>query len=452
MVDNTSATGDDERRDAKVITERDEVRTWADANDFVPVRSSEAETERSELVRRDEMEGHHEEREWEAFLTDFDERNLALSHAEAEGVVEPRLVDRAEVDAERRGQSESVEEELLEGETVETEVTEREVVEAEIVEETTIESKLVDTEVVDTEVVDTEILDEELVGVAVVEATDADVVDRDDRRYIGDDEAVEIESDGTVLLEIDESRVETEERVEKKTIESRVTAQDVDETTTVDDEAASVDIDAVGIHEHIGQTDLVDTQSDDLVEDRHIETEFDEDDTATSTITERRTVENTVSERKTLLADVTDVDVEDTELVSEEVVETVLVESGMSAVPGRELSDDVDQTSGTSTDGERTETTASAAEVDAASSDGPVGVSDSQMGKTVATPDGDEIGIVSDVDEEKNRLYVDQDPSTTDKIKAHLHWSDEDDASVLEAHQIRDLNRGAVVVETGDLT
>jgi hypothetical protein len=460
MDENTSGTDVEERSDTTVLTDRDEVRTWADANDVVPVRSADAETERSELVPSDAVESHHEERQWDSFLNEFEERNLALTYPEAEGMGGYHLVDRTEAPDERRATSETVESELLEGETVETEITEREVVETEVVEETTIESELVDTEVVDTEVVDTEIVGEELVDVAMIEAADADVADRSDRRYFGDDEVVEIEERGAVLLEVDESRVEVEEQVEKKVIESEVAEQHVDEETSVEDEAVDLDIDAVGIHEHIEQTDLVEAESDGVIADRYIETEFDETDTATSTITEHRTVENTVTERKTLLADVTAVDVDETELVNEELVETEVVESGVSAVPGRGLGDDASETSTdgartessrSSTDGARTEATGSTAGADAASTERVVDVSGSQMGQTVVTPDADEIGIVADVDEDENRLYVDEDPSTTDKIKAHLHWSDEDEASVLTADQIRELNPDAVVVETGDL-
>lgn len=44
-------------------------------------------------------------------------------------------------------------------------------------------------------------------------------------------------------------------------------------------------------------------------------------------------------------------------------------------------------------------------------------------------------------------FYVDRDPSATDKIKAHLHWGDDEDTSVLTADQVNEVRHDAVVVK-----
>jgi hypothetical protein len=74
-------------------------------------------------------------------------------------------------------------------------------------------------------------------------------------------------------------------------------------------------------------------------------------------------------------------------------------------------------------------------------------VGDYLIGREVERPDGETIGIVSDVDEDGNVLYVDEDPSLTDRIRASLQWGDEHDASALAFDRVREIRADAVVVE-----
>ena len=464
MSEEPERTTADETEHYTVITERDAVRQWADDNDVVPVtRGESAGSSQPELARRDAMESDHEERDWDSFLDEFEQQNLALAYTETEGGVgDHRFVDRSHAVDEQGQIRASVEKELLEGETVQTEVTEREVVETEIVEETTIESQIVDSEVVDSEVVDTEIVDETLVDVAVVELADAEVVDEGDRTYFDRDEVIQIEEEGTVALEIDQTRTETVEQVERKTIESRVVGQDVHEESRVEDESTDIDIDEAGIHEHLEKSDLLDAPSGQVIDEQYIETEFDEDNVATSTLTTHSTIENVIDERKVVFADVDDVVIEDSELVSEEVIQTDIVESDMTAVTGGEAGVDTTQST-ESTSGEGTTATATGTETGASSEAGTttetgesseldreVEITDKAMGRTVEMPDGEEIGIVSDVDEDEGVLYVDEDPSIADRIKAHLQWGDEEDTSMLTRDQILEMRTDAVVVKGRD--
>lgn len=462
--DEPEGGGDGEgNRQYTVLTEHEEVRTWADERELVPVRNTERpEDARAEFVHGDELESHHEEQEWETFLDEFDRRNLAVTYTAGDsgGTDEHRLVDRSELVDEHGDVDDALVRELLAGETVETEVTEREVVETEVVETATIESELTDTEVVDTEVVDTEIVDEELVSVAVAEATDAEVVDGGGRRYFDEDsdEVIVIEEEGAVVLEIDETRVETREELEKKIIESRVVDENVETETRVEEEETAVDIDDADVHEHIRESGLIDTRSDEVVDERYLETEFDEDNVATSTLTERKTVEDVVEERKVVIAEVTDVGVEASEVVESEVVDTEIVETDIDAVAGgRGDIDTATSSRGESTEGSsmgespeasehRTSTDSTPTDQETDRTD-EVDISRHLMGRSVRLPDGEEIGIVSDVDADTDLLYVDTDPSLTDKMKAFLDWSDEEDASALPADQIREIRHDAVVVE-----
>lgn len=448
MVD--SSRRNDSDRSYRVVSDREEVRRWADDNDYVPVRRRNTDAPHPELVHRDEMGSGHEEHDWDTFHREFDDRNLVLVHETGEGRGRHRVVERDRLGDDHGETDDAVIAELLEGETVTTEVTEREVVETEVTKEATIESEVVGSEVVESEVVDTEIVSEELVGVAMAEETNAEVEDRSGRTYFGDDsdQVIEIEESGRVVLEIDETRIETVEQIEEKIVESRVVDEDIDQETRVEDESVDVDIDVGRVHEHLSTSDIVDTRSGDVIDERHVETEIGENNRATSTISEYSTIEREIDERKLVLAEVTDVEIEDSRVVNETVVDAGIVESGIDLAnasanrvdTGSTSTDDSAGTTAAHTDSD-TGTRAADREVDDEQ------FSDRLMGRDVELPSGDKIGIVADVDDEKRLLYVNEDPSLTDKIKASLHWGDEDDALVIAADKIRTIRSNAVVVE-----
>jgi hypothetical protein len=454
MVNETGSQNETEQSQVTIITDRAEFRMWADEHDAVPVKRPE--TDRTGLVHGDEVRSDHERRQWSDVLDEFERHDLALVSRESEtGRDRYRLVDRSEVSEERGEPVSEIERDLLEGEAVETTVTEREVVETEIVEQATIESELVDSEIVDSEVVETETVDEELIGVAVVETADANVVDEVDRRYFDDDALVEIDESGLVVLEIDERRRETENRLEKKIIESRVVEQDIDEETRVEDESLDIDVDAAGIHEQIARSGLV--AGDTVVDERHVDTEFDEAGAATSTLTERKTLDREIEERKVLFAEVTEVDVDDSRIVGETVVGSEIVDSDVNAVADLHSESETtrqrrtEERAAASTESEETTTETDEREVgEGRRVEAGQEITENLMGRTVEIASGEKIGMVSDVDENDGVVYVDEDPSTTDKIKAHLHWGD-DDASALTADQIREIRSDAVVVKGHDV-
>jgi len=252
MVNETGSQNETKQRDLTVLTDRADVRIWADEHDVVPVRREG--TDRIELVHTDDVRSDDERYQWSDFLEAFERRDLALvSRESATDRDRYRLVDRSQVVDER-------------GEPV-------------------IESELVDSQLVDSEVVETELIEEELIGVALVETADAEVIDDHDRQYFDDEGAVEA---GLVVLEIEETRRETEDQLEKQIIESRVAEQDVNEDTV-----------------------------------------------ATSTLTERRTVDNEIEEHKVLFAEVTAVDIDDSRVVGETVLDSEIVDSDVDAVADR---------------------------------------------------------------------------------------------------------------------
>ena len=496
----------DESGERTVYTDRTEVRRWANENDAVPVRHDTDEEAPPDLVRRDEMREHHREHDWDEFLREFDKLELALVHDPGSGGGH-RLVPRADLSEERWTADDAVAEELLEGGTVETEVTEREVVETEVVEEATIESEVVGSEVVHSEVVDTEVVDEEIVDMWVVDETEAAVTDADGRTPLNGGQRIEIEERGGVVLDIDEERAEIVEEIEETVIESRVLDRDVEETTRSGEESIDIDIDVAGVHEHIEGSGLVDTDADAVIGERHIRTEFEEDDRATSTISEARTVENRIAERKTVLAGIDDVDIGDRRVVSETVLDTEVLESeadrraGLdddrhagdgpstgeataSGTAGESMADettdeptaggatadgtvtDQEMSGGTgSTDPEpsgtapgrtsrtdaspterRTTASGTAGEEPPIDWEGSKGTSERLMGRDVETVEGETIGIVSDIDENDRLIYVDEDPGLTDRLKANLRWGDDEDALVLTDDHVRGLEAGRIVV------
>lgn len=452
---------DDRERSYTVLADRDDVRRWADDNDVVPARRrGDDRGDDVELVRGGNLGDDYEAQDWDTFHERFDDRNLAVVHGTGASDGSFRLVDRDDVDEGGELDDDAVEE-LLEGEPVTTEVTEREVVEREVVTEATIESEVVESRVVDSQVVDTEVVGEELVGVAVAERTDAEVTDdenddrasagfaytgdgeRGSRAYFGGEEGhtVEVEESGVIGLDVDETRLETEERLVERTVESRVVDAELAESD-VGDDPVEVDVGVDSVHEHIGHSGVLETDADGSLDDRYLETEFDGPDLATSTVTEHRTVETEVTERKVVYASIADVDVEDSERVGERVVERSLVESGESAGPSSDGPADAEAESGTGTTDDDPDATAGRQ-----TPEGEDGVVTGRlMGLEVELTDGTTLGIVSDIDGDGDRLYVDEDPGLTDKLKADLHWSDGGDA-VLDADQVLEIRRDAVVVD-----
>ena len=75
-------------------------------------------------------------------------------------------------------------------------------------------------------------------------------------------------------------------------------------------------------------------------------------------------------------------------------------------------------------------------------------LTETEKGKTVVTPDGDEIGRIAGV--ENNVAAVDPDPGLTDRIRSALGWEDSDSDSEtyrLQAADVNNVTSDTVVVQ-----
>lgn len=420
-----------DRREGRISTDRETIRGWAEEHGAVPIRSTGTEEEEFRVASETDVGDSHERVEWDEFFARLDEGDhVVVYHESAES--DPFDVTRRDDLLARSAVNEAeLEERLIEGETVTSEITETTVVESVIVEEATVESDLVDSAVTDERIVDVELLGRECTGCSLIDEDAGDDRDWfDEDRYLGtvggrgqsgtapataeteaDEEADDAEPTPigsaddvpyTAELEVEEAWSVTREFVERFTVESRIAGTEVAETDTVEDR----DIDVEGLHQSIAQSDLldVDLTSDEVMTECDIQTEFGEGDRIQTEFERERVVEEEIVDRKRVRADVTG-----GELL------------GMETVRSREVA----------TEGAGEESAGAEAETDRTT------LTEDEVGKTVTDATGEEIGMVTGVDESAERLHVDARPGITDRIKAALDWGDTgDDAYPVDADQI----------------
>lgn len=428
---------DGETREYTVLTDAADVRVWATEHGVVPVSNTGVwGSDRPELVRRNDVHPQQEPQDWERFSEQFETKGFVFVHGPSDETF--RLVDRDEVDG-RGVINASMAAELLGNDGTPAEATEHET-ESSATTETegpTLESELVRSEVVERDRLETEVVSKELVGVAVTERpgtdaaadrqrSDAARADDGERTYLGDDQGhrIRLEAGGVIGLDIDETRLETEEWVEEHVVESRPVERDVD---------------AGVIYDHIERSGVFDSRPGQPVKGRHVETAFDEDDLATSTVIEHRTVENEVVERKAVYAEVTDVDVDRTEIVSRELLESTFLDPELGAEDGTIADPEAERSSG--------DVTGNAAVVEPAMGDDQDEITARLLGRDVELPTGETIGIVADIEEDQETVHVEEDPGLTDRIKASLNWGDGGDGPTLTGEEIREVRYDAVVVD-----
>lgn len=278
-----------------------------------------------------------------------------------------------------------------------------------------------------------------------------------DRQYETESMAGLDVGDGVVLNVHDTVRTTTEV-FDRKTIESRVVDQEITEADSVESDA----IDLQGVEETILESDLIEGE---VVTDETgetdaataempsgaIESERTEGDTIHSQFVERRLVETESTEHHQLMCDITDHMLADTVDSRSRVIERAIVDrEADEAVMLREPEAGVRATDEQMTAAEESATPTAGADAELASQPGDTGeagstgdeaaemqaLTDDEIGKQVVSGTKD-VGIVSDVDTDTQTLYVDPEPSLTDRIKATLDWGDTDDDSYLvDADQI----------------
>ncbi|NEU56915.1 hypothetical protein [Halorussus sp. MSC15.2] len=429
-----------------MTVDRDEIETWADEHDAVPVR----EGDEVRLVPEDEMMGEHERLDWETFHREVDESDRVVTyHGDAgdrqlfEVTHRDDALERVTTESEEFDRDEA-EQRLMEGETITGTVTETTVVEETIVEEATLESEVVDRETIERNVVDVDLMDRECQTCDITtEEADFDYLGTyGTDRFVGDDvTTMETgrydEYPFDVTVEVREDWAVTMEDVDRYTVETRITDVDVTETDEVETRDLEARIDVESVHRQLLDSDVIDFDAGldegEIVdtETYDIESEFTDDDILTTYLTSRRRFERELSDRTRLTTDVVEGELLDREMVREEDIE-----AGLAERDAYETETEVETETVTETETE-------------IETDEEIRVipEESDEGKPVVNAHGDQIGEV--VEAEHGVAYVDPHPSLTEKIMARLGADEDDEDYRLREDKIERITDDEVVVTTG---
>ena len=455
----------DRPREGRISSDRETIRGWAEERSSVPVRHREGE-EGYRFVREDQMGESHERVDWDAFFADVEERDYVVVHRGEEADEPFEVTERDTAIARTNLEDEEVERRLVEGETVTSEITETTVVEQVIVEHATVESELVGTEVVDQTVVAVDLLRRECTDCELVEDREVEARDLfDSNRYfetIGATDYAAGEPMGALgpegdlnyhaELDVEEAWSVTREIEERLTVESRIVEEDVTETETVEDR----DVDIEGLQRTIVESDILDVNMspDEVLTEYDVETDMEEGETIRTYFGRQRVVEDEVVDRRRLRADVVEGELLGMETIhSEDVAETTPQETATANETAATETASTTETTETVTDAEATADaergTAGMSESETTTGRATeIRLTDDEVGKTVVDTTGDEVGMVTAVDDTGEVVYVDAHPSITERIKAALDWggSDEDDYPV-EANQIERVTDDRVILK-----
>ncbi|WP_115865259.1 hypothetical protein [Halorussus litoreus] len=479
MADDRTTDTDVDRTDptTNVTTGGDTIREWIEESGARPgYRTSDAGEREPYVYHPDAGDEDVEEADWDEFHDDFEEHELALiRHTDRTGSDEFELVERTEAIERATLDDEEVERALLEGDTVETQITETRVVEKTVQETETFQSEVVESEIVSDDVVDTELVRREVTGVhfGEMEAEDRVAIIEDSETTGWDEEVEEIDvtEHEYITVDVDETREVTRELVERRTVETRVVDRDVEETETVESETLESRVDLEGVQRTILESDILGGQipTEEVIEGGHVESEFSDDDTILTELYERRIVRDEVVDRKRLTFELVD-----EETVSSETIESVLVESmlvgsdamgedteiegiaidradtevtdaGMATGHDTMTDEGVTASDDTMTATETTGTSSEATMGDVESTDDTMAdeamtddtmaasdetivegeeiqLDDHDVGKDVIDANDEQVGVVTEVDEDDNVLYVDPHPGLAQRVKTRLGW------------------------------
>lgn len=417
----------DSAAESQITADPDTVRAWGEAHHMVPVREERGD-EDLDVVPESEADSGAHELSWDEFATVLDREDKVVVRT---GDTDPSIdvLDRSEAVGRPHVSRDDVAASLLEGETVESEVTERRVVEHTVVEEATVQSEVTDREVVTSSTVDVELLTTDVDHCTVTRTEGPEETPEAVERFkpgSHTDEAYDVE------IAVDETWALTREVVERLTIESRIVDSDVDTTDTVTSDTVRESFDEDGVSETVLQGELVASPeaASRAVEAGHVETQFRDDDVIETHLIRRQTIEEEMLVRKEIAGEVSDAETVSTDAVAHSVVESDIVSedeydvdlaaAGTGATGAMADTDETGAMADTDESMASTESTASTT-----GADRTVTPTADDEGKTVVNSAGDEIGMVTDV--EDGRMYVDPDPSITDRIRTALGWGDHDD-------------------------
>jgi hypothetical protein len=466
-------TPDNSDQERRITTDPNQIETWGRETKTVPVR----EGEEHRLVDEGKFdEDRHERVDWDDFGKTMTDSDRVVVYHEDRGQLEYQSRDEAMTHIE----GEDVEERLLSGEVVTGTITETATVERTIVEEFDIESEIVGSEIVSRDVVDVELLTRECTSCSMDTTMEEDYEARYDDAYFFEEsdeqfdfgDSYEQLTDVEELdfdLVVDETWSLTIEELEEYIVESRVTDIDTAESDTVEDVDIRSDVDTATVHRHLLESDIFETNFSDIdnvdTEVHAIESETHEGDAIQTTIAQERTIEREVELSHEMTAtgrnsERTSARTTHDELVSSRVAERAGMGGGTAAgaASGTEATDshtDTETTTDTTTDDATADTpmtddtgsTPGTEPTDGATASARVEPTEEDEGKTVVDTEGTELGIVSHV--EGGRLYVDPDPSLTDRLASALGWGDSDeDDYVLSPNEIALIEKDRVEVYT----
>ncbi|WP_262177246.1 hypothetical protein [Haloarcula laminariae] len=411
----------DPNTESQVTTDADTIRSWAGTHTMVPVRRDAGDDPRLEVVSEDEMHADHQEIDWTEFEGELRDQGMVVVRS-GESTDDIDVVDRSTVISRATVGSEAVEEALMEGETVESEITERRVVEHVVVEEATVESEIVGRETVQSDIVAVDLLATDVKQCSVTRAEPPEESTTDLSWF---QPGTNLDDPYDVEIDVDEEWSVTREVVERITIESQVVDTDVEGTETVESDTMRETVDIAGVTETVLQGELVESPETAAaaVERGHVESQFREDDIIETNLLRRQTIDEEMTVSKMITGQVSDAETVSADAVSHTVVDSEIVEQSEYGV---DLAGATDASTG-ATVGAGGAATADTEMPDDA--DIRVMPMEEDEGKNVVNPDGEEVGMVVDVDD--GQMYVDPHPSITDRIRTALGWSDHDDDSYL---------------------
>ncbi|UPV76885.1 hypothetical protein M0R89_20675 (plasmid) [Halorussus limi] len=432
----------------RISRDRDDIETWADEHDAVPVR----EENRIRLVRENDVTSDHERLDWETFHREVDDEDRVVTYyGEAEDRDSFEVSDRdtaldrvvSESDELDR---EGAEQRLIEGETITGTVTETTVVEETIVEKATLESDVVDRETIDRNVVDVELLGRECQSCDIAgEDADFDYMGTyGTDRYLTDDvptESTDSHDDYPfdVTVEVREDWAVTIEERDRYTVETHITDVDVSETDRVEAHDLEAEVDVDTVHRQLLDSDIIDVDTDARegetvdTESYDIESEFTEDDVLTTYLTSRRRLEREISDRSRLTTEVVEGELLDREVVGEDTVEAGLAEHDASTVETEtEVESDTEIESDTDIETEEVR----------------VLPDESDEGKRVVDETGEKVGEVIDVND--GVAFVDPHASLTEKVMSRLGFDEDEEYYRLREDRIDRITDDEIVVSTAE--
>ncbi len=442
--------------ESQVSADADTIQSWAGTQTLVPVRREGGEQSQLDVVTEDEMRSDHEEMDWTEFERELRDRGMIVVR-EGDSTTDIDVVDRSEVISRATVESEAVEEALMEGETVESEITERRVVEHVVVEEATVQSEIADREIIQSDIVGVSLLSTDVQECAVTRAEPPDESTTDLSWF---QPGTNLSDPYDVEIDVDEVWEVTRNVVERITIESEIVDTDVEETETVESDTMRETVDIEGVTETVLKGELVESPETaaQAVEHGHVESQFREDDVIETNLLRRQTIDEEMRVDKRILGEVSDAETVSADAISHTVVESEIVEQDeydvdLAATVAAAETDTEPAAGEPAAGGAVTEedemVESEVAEPTAADEDVRVTPREEDEGKTVVNPDGEEVGMVVDVD--SGQMYVNPHPSITDRIRTVLGWSDHDDEDsyLLDTDHIDHIEDDQVVLRMG---